>query len=254
MNADSIEYLDPDTIGGLNLYAYCNNNPVMNVDPDGHLVITTSLILLVAGLGAAIQSGYNGRLFGNAIGLRSLRINTIGRTEEMKCRRINLRLVFCIWITVISILTFVNSFFLISSIMMKKIEAWLLVQILMIPFFLFLFWLGTLVLKVIEVYSDKLIFKTILGKTIEVVPLANILSVHIEVEDIGFGGFFPKYYVLDVIGDDITYTYDQRNTKRIATPFLLECNAKNEKLLKNLLLVAVPDSASSSFPNNHRRD
>ena len=35
ISADSIEYLDPKTLGGLNLYAYCGNNPVMAVDPEG---------------------------------------------------------------------------------------------------------------------------------------------------------------------------------------------------------------------------
>ena len=35
ISADGIEYLDPETIGGLNLFAYCNNNPVMGTDPDG---------------------------------------------------------------------------------------------------------------------------------------------------------------------------------------------------------------------------
>ena len=35
ISRDSIEYADPETICGLNLYAYCGNNPVMNVDPTG---------------------------------------------------------------------------------------------------------------------------------------------------------------------------------------------------------------------------
>ena len=37
LNMDSLEYLDPETVGGLNLYAYCNCNPVMYVDPEGTL-------------------------------------------------------------------------------------------------------------------------------------------------------------------------------------------------------------------------
>ena len=35
VTTDGIEYADPETLNGLNLYAYCGNNPVMNVDPDG---------------------------------------------------------------------------------------------------------------------------------------------------------------------------------------------------------------------------
>jgi RHS repeat-associated protein len=35
INADCIGYLNPNTINGLNLYAYCGSNPVMNVDPNG---------------------------------------------------------------------------------------------------------------------------------------------------------------------------------------------------------------------------
>ena len=35
ISADSIAYLAPESINGLNVYAYCGNNPVMNVDPTG---------------------------------------------------------------------------------------------------------------------------------------------------------------------------------------------------------------------------
>ena len=36
ISPDATSYLAPDVVNGLNLYAYCNNNPVMNVDPEGH--------------------------------------------------------------------------------------------------------------------------------------------------------------------------------------------------------------------------
>ncbi len=56
---DSVEYLDPETIGGLNLYAYCNNNPVMNVDPDGHFVISLGVIALALAIGVGVAATAN---------------------------------------------------------------------------------------------------------------------------------------------------------------------------------------------------
>ena len=69
ISPDSIDYLDPESINGLNLYCYCHNNPIMYVDPDGHmpkwaqwvvgglaiagLVVATVLTCGVAGAGAA---------------------------------------------------------------------------------------------------------------------------------------------------------------------------------------------------------
>ena len=91
ISADSIEYLDPETLGGLNLYAYCCNNPVMMVDKNGNkpkwwqwllfgigaaLVVAAAVVLTVAtagvampGLVGAIAVGAaKGALIGAAIG------------------------------------------------------------------------------------------------------------------------------------------------------------------------------------------
>ena len=55
ISPDSLDYLDPETIGGIDLYCYCYNNPVMYVDPSGHLVIST--LIIGALIGAAVSFG-----------------------------------------------------------------------------------------------------------------------------------------------------------------------------------------------------
>ena len=49
LNQDLISYLDPEPVNGLNLYAYCGNDPVNYVDPTGHFAISTFLISLAIG-------------------------------------------------------------------------------------------------------------------------------------------------------------------------------------------------------------
>ena len=51
---DGIEYLDPETINGLNLYAYCGNNPVMYTDPNGTAKWWEWLLLGIAALAAVV--------------------------------------------------------------------------------------------------------------------------------------------------------------------------------------------------------
>ena len=56
MTIDGIEYLAPETVNGLNLYAYCGNNPVMGVDPNGCLLISFLLIVAAATVTAGLVS------------------------------------------------------------------------------------------------------------------------------------------------------------------------------------------------------
>ena len=51
INADTLDYLAPQTLGGLNLYAYCGNNPVNYCDPSGHSFLLTLAILLFTPIG-----------------------------------------------------------------------------------------------------------------------------------------------------------------------------------------------------------
>ena len=51
---DSIEYLDPSSINGLNLYCYCYNDPINYYDPSGHFAISTLIILGLIAVGAVV--------------------------------------------------------------------------------------------------------------------------------------------------------------------------------------------------------
>ena len=59
ISQDSLKYLQPDTINGLNLFAYCYNNPTIHVDPSGHSAILVIGLLVgsfIVGSGASVVS------------------------------------------------------------------------------------------------------------------------------------------------------------------------------------------------------
>jgi RHS repeat-associated protein len=51
---DSAKFLDTDSLSGLNLFIYCNNNPVMGYDPNGEFALTTLIIILCVVIGAIV--------------------------------------------------------------------------------------------------------------------------------------------------------------------------------------------------------
>ena len=59
ISPDSIEYLDPESINGLNLYAYCGNDPINKHDPSGHFAISIlAWIIIGAALTTAVAVTY----------------------------------------------------------------------------------------------------------------------------------------------------------------------------------------------------
>ena len=75
ISPDDTAYLDPETVDGLNLYAYCCNDPVNYADPSGHSAFLIAMsILAVAGLiatGIGVATDNN---FITAIGLTAVAI------------------------------------------------------------------------------------------------------------------------------------------------------------------------------------
>ena len=82
ISSDSINYLDPESINGLNLYCYCMNNPIMYTDPSEHFAISTlivrAIIVFVVGGATSVVSQGLTKGWDNINGWQVLLDATIG--------------------------------------------------------------------------------------------------------------------------------------------------------------------------------
>lgn len=76
LNADDVSYLDPSSINGLNLFAYCNNNPIMMVDHDGNAPKWLRNILI--GVGVIVAAAVVGSLIVASCGSATPLLSLIG--------------------------------------------------------------------------------------------------------------------------------------------------------------------------------
>ena len=86
ISPDSIDYLDPETLGGLNLYSYCYNNPITNIDkignyPSPNYSITISQREVLASL---INNQTYAFFFGNIELSRTVTLNATNKKNTLK--------------------------------------------------------------------------------------------------------------------------------------------------------------------------
>ena len=87
LNIDSLDYADPETINGLNLFTYCGNNPVMNVDPEGTwswkgfgMIMAAIAIVAVVAVATAVTAGAAAAAIAGAAGFTTLGVEAVGVT------------------------------------------------------------------------------------------------------------------------------------------------------------------------------
>ena len=80
ISPDNIGYLEPESINGLNLFAYCSNNPVNYFDPNGHFIIS---------IGAAVSALIGALFLGGTLTYIESQFHPIEKIADIIIDKIN---------------------------------------------------------------------------------------------------------------------------------------------------------------------
>ena len=87
---DAIQYADPESVNGLNLYAYCGDNPVMGYDPEGTwswkgfgMVLAAIAVVAVVAVATAVTAGVAAGAIATAVGATSTAATAVGTTVAL---------------------------------------------------------------------------------------------------------------------------------------------------------------------------
>ena len=90
LNMDAIQYADPESVNGLNLYAYCGDNPVMGYDPEGTwswkgfgIVLAAIAVVAVVAVATAVTAGVAAGAIATAVGATSTAATAVGTTVAL---------------------------------------------------------------------------------------------------------------------------------------------------------------------------
>lgn len=119
----------------------------------------------------------------------------------------------------------------IATILTQSTPFLLLFSLVPIGFIALFLIFGKQLLRIVEFYEDKIVFRTIFGKVVKTAKIEDICSIHIEEEYIGRGGCL-RSFVFDIPAEK----------KCMEPPFKLSYNRKNSAIIDELFVGRVPFS------------
>ena len=138
----------------------------------------------------------------------------------MRCRKLTFKMAFLPSVIAVVLLIIAIIIGVIHTFLVNR-YTWIILPVAFLELFAVL-WAQRILCYIIEFYDDKLIFKTIFGKTIKEVAKNEIKVIRYHQDGMPVYRYWVRFYVFELSHDK----------KYPVSPFQLEVTEKNEKLLK----------------------